>query len=47
MVILNGLTKILKIMNKEILYKPLSFKNVDPKNIFVWSDLHLGHDKEF
>lgn len=32
---------------KELFYKPLSFKNIDPKNIFVWSDLHLGHDKEF
>lgn len=32
---------------KELFHKPLSFKNVDPKNIFVWSDLHLGHDKEF
>ena len=32
---------------KELFCKPLSFKNLDSKNIFVWSDLHLGHDKEF
>lgn len=32
---------------KTLLYKPLSFKGYDPNNIFVWSDLHLGHNKEF
>jgi len=32
---------------KELFYKPLSFKGFDIKNIFVWADLHLGHDKEF
>jgi calcineurin-like phosphoesterase family protein len=31
---------------KDLFYKPLKIKT-DPKNVFVWSDLHLGHDKEF
>lgn len=31
---------------KDLLYKPLKIKE-DANNVFVWSDLHLGHDKEF
>lgn len=32
---------------KNLIYKPLELNHLDPKNVFVWSDLHLGHDRDF